>query len=126
VLVIEDARDQAELCADVCAQAGLNTMTAATGIQGYHKACGMEPGVIVLDLALPDVDGWDVCRRLKVDARTRDIPIVILTARDEPGNIERAAQEGAVAYLKKPCPPADLVAAIKRVLWEGERSESAV
>jgi two-component system, cell cycle response regulator DivK len=116
VLVIEDLRDQAELWADVCAEAGLNSMTAATGLQGYRKARDSQPDAIVLDLMLPDVDGWDVCRRLKGDERTRDIPIVILTARDEPHGARRAEEAGCVAYLKKPCPPPQLVAALRRAI----------
>lgn len=57
VLVVEDLRDQAELCADVCAEAGLNVTTAATGVQGYQKAVYSHPAIILLDLTLPDVDG---------------------------------------------------------------------
>jgi CheY-like chemotaxis protein len=70
VLVIEDLRDQAELCTDICAEAGLNTMTAANGGQGLRKASELQPSVILLDLMLPDIDGWEVCRRLKDDGRT--------------------------------------------------------
>ena len=73
VLVIEDLRDQAELCLDVCAQAGLNTAAAATGAQGYKKACNTRPDVILLDLTLPDMDGWDVCRQLRNDPQTKNI-----------------------------------------------------
>jgi CheY-like chemotaxis protein len=91
-------------------------MTAATGLQGYRKARDSQPDAIVLDLMLPDVDGWDVCRRLKGDERTRDIPIVILTARDEPHGARRAEEAGCVAYLKKPCPPPQLVAALRRAI----------
>lgn len=118
VLVIDDLRDQAELWSDVCAEAGLNAMTAATGVNGYRRACDVQPAIILLDLALPDLDGWEVCRRLKTDDRTKNIPIVILTARDEPHGARRAQEAGCAAYLKKPCPPADLVAVLKRVLRE--------
>ena len=118
VLVIEDLRDQAELWSDVCAEAGLNAMTAATGIQGYARACDAQPALILLDLMLPDIDGWEVCRRLKGDTRTKRIPIVILTARDEPHGARRATEAGCAAYLKKPCAPTELVAVIKRVLRE--------
>ena len=121
VLVIEDARDQAELCAEVCAGAGFNAITAATGVQGYRKARDLQPDVIVLDLALPDVDGWDVSRRLKMDERTKHIPIVMLTARHEPRNLQRAAEAGCTAYLTKPCPPAELVVVLKSALAERER-----
>ena len=118
VLVIEDLRDQAELWSDVCAEAGLNAMTAATGLQGYERARDSQPAIILLDLMLPDIDGWEVCRRLKGDARTKGIPIVILTARDEPHATRRATEAGCAAYLKKPCAPTELIAVIKRVLQE--------
>jgi two-component system, cell cycle response regulator DivK len=122
VLVIEDLRDQAELCLDICAQAGLNTTAAATGAQGYKKACNTRPDVILLDLMLPDMDGWDVCRQLRNDPQTSDIPIVVLTARDEAHGARRAREAGCAAYLKKPCPPADLVATIQNVLNEKKRA----
>jgi two-component system, cell cycle response regulator DivK len=118
VLVIEDLRDQAELCADVCAEAGLNVTTAATGEQGYRKARDSQPALVLLDLALPDIDGWEVCRRLKTDGGTKGIPIVILTARDEAHGARLARQAGCAAYLKKHCPPPELVAVLKRVLNE--------
>lgn len=118
VLIIEDLRDQAELWSDVCAEAGLNAMTVATGVQGYQRACDSQPSLILLDLMLPDIDGWEVCRRLKIDDRTRRIPVVILTARDEQDGARRATKAGCAAYIKKPCPPADLTAVIKRVLRE--------
>lgn len=120
VLVIEDLRDQAELWSDVCAEAGLNAMTAATGVQGYQRARDSQPSIILLDLMLPDIDGWELCRRLKTDDRTSRIPIVILTARDEQHGDRRATKAGCAAYIKKPCPPADLVAVIRRVLHEQE------
>jgi two-component system, cell cycle response regulator len=94
VLVIEDLRDQAELWSDVCAEAGLNATTAANGVQGYQKACSSQPAITLLDVMLPDIDGWEVCRRLKADERTKHIPIVILTARDEPKGPWRATEAG--------------------------------
>jgi DNA-binding response OmpR family regulator len=120
VLVIEDLRDQAELWSDICAHAGLNAMTAATGVKGYQRALDAQSAIILLDLNLPDIDGWEVCRRLKTDARTRSIPIVVLTARDEPHGDRRATDAGCAAYLKKPCPPNELVATIRRILREQE------
>lgn len=120
VLIIEDVRDQAELWADVCAEAGLNAMTAPTGLQGYRKAVESQPAIVILDLMLPDVDGWDVCRRLKTDVWTKRIPIVILTAREDPHGERRAAEAGCAAYLRKPCPPTDLVAVIRRILRDEE------
>jgi two-component system, cell cycle response regulator len=91
----QDLRDQAELCLDVCAQAGLNTTAAATGAQGYKKAWNTRPDVILLDVMLPDMDGWDVCRQLRSDPQTSDIPIVVLTARDEAHGARRAREAGS-------------------------------
>lgn len=105
VLVIEDVADQAELLSDVCATAGLNVMTARTGLQGVRRARDLQPAIILLDLALPDIDGWEVCSRLKKDEHTNNIPIVILTAREERGGPDRAAAMGCVGHLKRPCPP---------------------
>jgi DNA-binding response OmpR family regulator len=120
VLVIEDDRDQADLCADVCAGAGLNAMTVGTGLQGYWKARYLQPAVIILDLVLPDSDGWEICRRLKTDNKTTGIPIVILTARDDTNGASLAMEAGCAAYVKKPCPPPDLVAVVRKVLREHE------
>jgi DNA-binding response OmpR family regulator len=113
VLVIEDDRDQAELCAGVGANAGLNAMTVGTGLQGYWKAHYLSPAVIILDLLLPDADGWEICRRLKTDNRTNGIPIVTLTARDKPNGASLATAAGCAADAKKPCPPPDLVDVVR-------------
>jgi two-component system, cell cycle response regulator DivK len=116
VLIIDDLRDDAELWSDVCADVGLNAMTAATGMRGYRQACDSLPALILLDLTLPDIDGWEVCRLLKTNDRTKEIPIVIVTARDEPGGMRRAEESGCVAYLRKPCPPASVRAVVRGVL----------
>jgi CheY-like chemotaxis protein len=118
ILVIEDIRDQAELWSDVCAHAGLNAMTAATGLQGYRRAVDTRPALILLDVALPDIDGWEVCRRLKTDPRTKSIPVLMLTAYDAPGATTRAVAAGCAAFLKKPCPPAELIRVIKNILQQ--------
>ncbi|MBI2188734.1 MAG: response regulator [Acidobacteria bacterium] len=118
VLIIEDVRDHAELWSDVCADLGLNAMMVPRGIDGWRRARDTRPVLVLLDLGLPDIDGWEVCRRLKADDATRDIPIVVVTARDEPGGARRAAQAGCAAYLTKPCRPADLVAVIRKVLGD--------
>jgi CheY-like chemotaxis protein len=93
-------------------------MTVSTGLQGYRSVCGSPPAIILLDLTLPDIDGWEVCQRLKTDGRTNQIPIVILTARDEPRGANRAGEARCAAYLKKSWPPGELVAVIKRALLE--------
>lgn len=100
----------------------LAVIGSETKAQRFHVVIAgprhRQPAIVLLDLLLPDIDGWEVCRRLKADDRTKAIPIVILTAHYEPHAARRADEAGCVAYLLKPCGPAELVAVIKRVLAE--------
>src|SRR5262249_33925103 len=73
----------------------------------------LQPDVVVLDLAMPKLDGWEVCRRLKADAATRGIAIIIVTAHIAPGIRESAERAGCDAYLTKPCLPEKLIATVR-------------
>ena len=94
MLVIEDLRDQAELWTDACAEAGLNAMTASTGVQRYRSACASPLAIIILDLTLPDIDGWEVCRRLKTDGRTKRVPSRRLTAQESASRSPEPTERG--------------------------------
>jgi DNA-binding response OmpR family regulator len=116
VLFIEDRPDDSELYAERLQATGLNVLTASNGRQGFSKAVAVRPDVIVLDLMLPDVDGWEICEQLRNDMRTTDIPIVILTARFERGLRQRAHDFGCAGYLTKPCDGQSLSEEVRRVL----------
>jgi len=116
ILFIEDRPDDSELYAERLQAVGLNVITAPTGAQGLAKAVALQPSVIVLDLMLPDVDGWDVCEQLRREPRTSEIPVVILTARFERGLRQRAHELGCAGYLTKPCDTQALTSEIQRVL----------
>ena len=116
MLFIEDQPDDSELYAERLQASGLNVITASTGAQGLAKAVALQPSVVVLDLMLPDVDGWDVCEQLRGEPRTSEIPIVILTARYESGLRQRAHDLGCAGYLTKPCDVHSLTNEIHRVL----------
>src|SRR5262249_29247350 len=83
-------------------RAGLTLLTAMQGSRGIELAHDHRPGVIFLDLHLPDMHGTEVLARLRDDARTHDIPVVILSADATPGQIDRLLAEGAHSYLTKP------------------------
>ena len=89
---------------------------AATGEDALALALAWTPQVIVLDLGLPDIDGWEVARRLKAAAPTHTIPIIALTGADLPHERVSAMRAGCDRHLTKPCAPADLVDAIERCL----------
>ena len=116
ILFIEDRPDDSELYAERLQAVGLNVITAPTGAQGVAKAVSLQPSIVVLDLMLPDVDGWDVCEQLRKEPRTSEIPIVILTARFERGLRQRAHELGCAGYLTKPCDIHSLTTEIRRVL----------
>ena len=95
---------------------GYDVRAVGTGGEALALAGTWAPNVIVLDLALPDIDGWEVARQLKAVARTVAIPIIAVTASDLPHERVSAMRAGCDRHLAKPCTPADLVDAIQRCL----------
>jgi CheY-like chemotaxis protein len=93
---------------------GCDVFAAATGEEGLSAATGWTPDVIVLDLGLPDIDGWEVARRLKSGAQTAAVPIVALTGATLPHERISAMRAGCDRYLAKPCVPGDLLDAIRQ------------
>jgi CheY-like chemotaxis protein len=90
--------------------------TAVDGLEALDKAFALLPDVILMDLSLPGIDGWEATRRLKQDARTREIPVVALTAHALPSAHERAKEAGCDSVVTKPCLPKDLEAEVRRQL----------
>ena len=102
VLFIEDSLDQLELYEFALGE-HYQVRKATRGDRGVEVAIAEQPDVVLVDICMPGIDGWEVCRRLKSDARTAAIPIILLTALDGKDTAERAMQAGAVALLMKPC-----------------------
>src|SRR5262245_49465940 len=114
VLIADDLRDQRAFYATPLVLAGFVVQEAADGGQVLDIVAAQPPDVIVLDLAMPVLDGLEVCRRLKADARTAAIQIIVLTGHTLPGVREAARRAGADAFLARPCSPAILIAVIRR------------
>jgi CheY-like chemotaxis protein len=95
-------------------KAGYDVNPAANGQEALALASTWAPNVIVLDLGLPDIDGWEVARQLKADPRTAAVPIIALTGADLPHERVSAMRAGCDRHLSKPCSPTDLVDAIQR------------
>jgi len=102
---------------------GYRVAEATNGIEAIEKTIELLPDIILMDLALPRMDGWEATRRLKLDERTKHIPIVALTGHALAGYAEGARQAGCDAFVTKPCLPDALVAEIQRML--SAKSESA-
>ncbi|HEY3884843.1 MAG TPA: response regulator [Vicinamibacterales bacterium] len=123
VLVVEDYQDAREMYAAYLQFSGFAVAEAANGIDAVAKTRELLPDIVLMDLALPQMDGWEATRRLKGDPATRHIPVVALTGHALAGHAEGARQAGCDAFVTKPCLPDALVAEIRRLL---ERPESAV
>jgi DNA-binding response OmpR family regulator len=113
VLVVEDESSIASFVALYLKNAGYTVRTAATGGEALKQVGIDQPSLIVLDLNLPDIDGIEVCRRIR---KAADVPIIMLTARDEDVDKIIGLEVGADDYLTKPFNPRELVARVKSVL----------
>jgi CheY-like chemotaxis protein len=116
VLVVEDYQDAREMYAAYLQFSGYRVAEATNGIEAIEQANELMPDIILMDLALPKMDGWEATRRLKMAEKTRHIPIVALTGHALAGHAEGARQAGCDAFVTKPCLPDALVAEIKRML----------
>ena len=116
VLLVDDEPDQVEMYQLALESAGFTVVSAHTGELAVQRAQDLAPDVIVLDVRLPDMTGWDVCSILKTDPRTERIPIVILTAVASPTLAQDAASFGCAAHLLKPCYPDELTRAVRNVV----------
>lgn len=113
ILIIEDDRKTASLVALYLEREGFKTVTAFDGSQALELARRNNPIFVILDLMLPKVDGWEICRELR---RTSDVPILILTAREEEMDRVLGLSLGADDYVVKPFSPRELVARVKAIL----------
>jgi two-component system alkaline phosphatase synthesis response regulator PhoP len=116
ILVVEDEEDILELLRYNLAKEGFRVTGALSGEEAVRAARSTPPDLIVLDLMLPGMDGLTVCRELKMDAKTRDVPIVMLTAKGEEVDIVAGLELGADDYVTKPFSPRVLLARIRAVL----------
>ena len=116
VLIAEDNRDQQDLYATYFQWRGFRVQLVGDGECAVQSAIASPPDVVVMDLSMPILDGWDATRRLKAHPRTSHIPIVACTAHAFGPSVERALIAGCDAYVVKPCLPQDLFKEISRVL----------
>ena len=125
ILVVDDEEDLLELVRYNLLKEGYRVTCVATGDEALKAARKQPPDLIVLDLMLPLIDGLEVCRRLKGDSKTRDIPIIMLTAKSEESDMIAGLERGADDYVTKPFSPRVLAARIKALLRRKEAERQA-
>jgi two-component system, cell cycle response regulator DivK len=116
VLLVDDYPDNRDIYVQFLTYAGLRVEEAENGHQALDKAFTLRPDVIVMDLSLPGLDGWEATRRLKQDPRTRDIPVIALTGHALAGHSKVAFDAGCDAFITKPCLPERLLEEIRAIL----------
>jgi len=116
ILVIDDETDLAEMLVLRLEANGYQVISALDGQEGLDKARTEKPDLIILDLMLPKIDGYKVCRMLKFDERYRHIPIILFTARAQELDIKLGKEVGADAYIIKPFEPDILLSKVAELL----------
>jgi len=116
VLLVEDQSELREMYVQQLELSGFDVIQAGNGADALTHTAAHCPDVVLMDLSLPILDGWEATRRLKNDARTAHIPVVALTAHDESGELQRATSVGCDWFVPKPCPPDALITEVRRVL----------
>jgi two-component system, OmpR family, alkaline phosphatase synthesis response regulator PhoP len=124
ILIVEDEKDILQLVKLYLEKEGFRTVTAMTGVEGLNQVKAEKPDLIVLDLMLPELDGLEVCKRLRSSPETAMLPIIMLTAKAEESDTIIGLELGADDYVTKPFSPKTLVARVKALVRRLERHPS--
>ena len=124
VLVVEDEQDVAELLRYHLAKEGYEVLLTGNGADALKRARESKPELILLDIMVPQLNGWEVCRRLKQDPDTRGIPVIMVTGRVDEGDKVLGFEMGADDYVTKPFSPRELIARVRAVVRRGKSAEA--
>jgi CheY-like chemotaxis protein len=122
ILVVDDYQDAREMYAEYLQFSGFRVAEARNGNEAVEQAFALKPDLILMDLSLPGMDGWEATRRLKADEATSHIPIVALTGHALAGASEGARRAGCDSFVTKPCLPDDLVVEVRRMLGTAKQA----
>ena len=123
VLVVDDERSIRLLCRVNLIASGMEVLEASNGREGLELARRERPDLVLLDVMMPELDGWAVARELAADEQTREIPIVFLTARADPADRRLGEQLGGVGYVVKPFDPVTIGEFVEEVLMRVARGD---
>ena len=116
ILIVDDNTQNAELLQAYLEDQGYSIRIANDGMDAMSQVAAKPPDIVLLDIMMPRMSGFEVCRRLKEDAATRDIPVVMVTALNELGDVERGIDCGADDFLSKPVSKLELITRVKSLL----------
>jgi twitching motility two-component system response regulator PilH len=116
ILVVEDSVTQREMITDLLRNSGLTVTVATDGVEALEQIQGHCPDLVVLDIVMPRMNGYEVCRRLKSDPKTQNVPVVMCSSKGEEFDRYWGMKQGADAYIAKPFQPTELVGTVKQLL----------
>ena len=118
VLVVDDEAEIISILVKRLTVAGYDVITAKDGIEGLNKASNLKPDLVILDILMPKMDGYEVCRLLKFDEKLKSIPVIMLTAKTQEADKEVGKKVKADDYVTKPFEIEDLLMRIKKLIGE--------
>lgn len=118
ILIVEDVEDHLEIVKIILEQHNYNILTATNGKSGLESAQKNLPNLMILDVMLPEMNGYEVCRALRSDQKTRGIPVIMLSVKSNPEDIEAGYKSGANEYITKPFNLEELIKKVKKHLGE--------
>lgn len=120
ILIVEDEESLMKLESIILSSKGYSVTGCPDGTSALAEIARNPPDLVILDIMLPDIDGFEICRRIRSHPASSLLPVIMLSARKNSQDIERGVQAGADAYITKPFKSAQLVATIERILSAGE------
>jgi len=125
VLLVEDNEDNRTIYSTVLRHLGFQVIEAVDGVEAVALARSERPDLILMDISIPRMDGWEATRVLREDPSTRDIPIIALTAHALADDRKRATEVGFTSYLTKPVEPNAVVAEVRRWIGRGGQTRTS-
>jgi twitching motility two-component system response regulator PilH len=116
VLVVEDSPTQQQIILDLLKNSGLKVTIVQDGVEAIDRVQQFNPRLVILDIVMPRMNGYEVCRRLKSDPKTKDVPVILCSTKAEEFDRYWGMKQGADAYIVKPFQPVELLGTIKQLL----------
>ncbi len=116
ILVVEDSVPQRQMITELLQEMGFDVRIAADGLEALEQIQTAVPDVIVLDIVMPKMNGYELCRRLKADPTTQHLPVVMCSSKGEEFDRYWGIKQGADAYIAKPFQPSELIGTVKQLL----------
>jgi twitching motility two-component system response regulator PilH len=116
VLIVDDSMTQRQLMSSVLEQIGLTVLIATDGVEAWEQIQQVKPDIVVLDIIMPRMNGYEVCRKIKTDPTIHHLPVVLCSSKTEEFDRYWGMKQGADAYLAKPFQPKELLSTIQKLL----------